>query len=418
MVAKVFAMTSRNALKNPPTHPERRSLGEALNGFDNALNFIRLVLASSVIVSHAFPLTGIADPSGGYLEGLGGFAVNGFFIVSGYLIAASRVRMGLASYLWRRSLRIFPAFWTMLLLTGFVFAPLVTVLTAESWTAEAGWAFVWKNALLRMNLWGVPGTLTQVPYPDVWNGSAWTLFYEFVAYLMVGGLLTLGWVQRRAMPAFAALFASIVIVQALAHGPLDVSNTLLLEALRLGGYFVVGSLFYFARDHVPVSIWLGFTSAILLGLLVFLHQDWWFGQIPFAYLILWMGSTLTTRIGSRNDISYGIYIYAFPMQQFANLLVGVSWGWVGHSLLAFALTVPLAVASWFCIEKPAMTLRRFVSSAGGRADLGGGATVGHAVPRLIRRHCSARTGELSGRAAPSESSPGVLSPGVGRLVVL
>lgn len=337
-----------------------RSLGDALNGHDNALNFIRLVLASSVIVSHSFPLTGIADPTGGYLTGLGGFAVNGFFIVSGYLIAASKMRMGLAPYLWRRALRILPAFWSMLLMTGFVFAPLATLLTAERWNADAGWLFVWKNALLRMNLWGVPGTLTSVAYPNVWNGSAWTLFYEFGAYLMVGGLLALSWVRRRAILVFATLFVAIVVIQPLAYGPLDVTTNLYLNALRLGGYFVVGSLFYFVRDHIRISAWLALASAVMLGLLVVTHCDWWFGQIPFAYLVLWLGATLRTRIGATNDISYGIYIYAFPMQQFAYLFVGATWGWVGHSLLALAMTVPLAAASWFLVEKPVMTLRGLV----------------------------------------------------------
>ena len=143
-----------------------KTLGQALGSHDNALNFVRLCLASAVIVSHTIPLGGY-DP-GWYsrLEGWGGWAVNGFFVISGYLIAGSRMRVGILPYLWRRALRILPAFWVNLVLIAFLFAPLSTLLTGQPYTLVDGWHFIAANWTLQINQWSVGATLATVPYPD------------------------------------------------------------------------------------------------------------------------------------------------------------------------------------------------------------------------------------------------------------
>lgn len=347
----------------PATSPTSRvSLGTALNGHDNALNCVRLVLACSVVIAHSFPLTGVEDPTGGLLTGLGELAVDGFFILSGYLIAASRLRLNVGAYLWRRILRIMPAFWVMLLMTGFVFAPLSTLFDGGSWSPGAGLAFVVANFFLKMNDYGVAGTLANVPFPEVWNGSAWSLFFEFGAYLLLGALFLVPWVRRHALPVCAGLLALIVVVQPLAHGPLEVTTNMYLLALRLGAFFLTGTVLYLVRDRIPVHAGIALACGAVLVVLYVTGFSTWFGQLPLVYVLLYAGATLKTRIGARNDLSYGMYIYAFPMQQFAYLMAGASWGWLGHSVLALALTVPLAAASWFWLEKPAMRLKSLVRS--------------------------------------------------------
>ena len=104
-------------------------LGDALRGHNNSLGFIRLVLASLVIVDHAFPLGGFGvEPVAGWTIGqtsLGGIAVAGFFAISGYLITKSGLAADILQFLWRRFLRIFPAYWAVLLVTALVIAPIV-----------------------------------------------------------------------------------------------------------------------------------------------------------------------------------------------------------------------------------------------------------------------------------------------------
>ena len=79
-----------------------------------------------------------------------------------------------------------------------------------------------------------------------------------------------------------------------------------------------------------------------------------------AYLCLYLGLELArfSRLVLRHDLSYGVYIYAFPIQQ-ALLLSGLgSLGWAAFTCLSIACTLPLAAASWFFVERPAQRFRR------------------------------------------------------------
>jgi len=119
---------------------QRRDLHSGLRGSDNAFGVLRLVLATSVIFSHAFYLGGWDyDPTIDWTKGqesIGGLAVIGFFVISGYLITKSGMRIDILQFMWHRSLRIFPAFWAVLIVTATVVGP--ELLWADVW-ATAAW---------------------------------------------------------------------------------------------------------------------------------------------------------------------------------------------------------------------------------------------------------------------------------------
>lgn len=325
------------------------TLKAGLAGADNALNFLRLCLASSVIVGHSWGLSGWgAHP----LAGLGGWAVQGFFIISGYLIAGSRLRLRLVPFFWRRTLRIMPAFWACLLITGFVLAPLSTLLSGETYQLGDGWQYVTTNFWLQINQWNVGSTLSSVPFAGVWNGSLWSLWYEFGAYLAAGVLLTIPLVRRHRPWVLGSLLVLLMVLGAAAAGPLQIDTVLYVQTIRLGSYFLAGMLLHSLRDQIPVNRWWALASLLILVGLFWSGLADHFGPLPMAYLIFWLGATLPTRIGAVNDISYGIYIYAFPMQQFTVLLGFGHGNVVLHSIGAFLLALPLAAASWFWLEKP------------------------------------------------------------------
>lgn len=163
------------------------SIRESLSTRDNALNLVRLLLAVAVIIGHAWILGGFGE---GPFPGLAGWAVNAFFAISGYLITGSRLRSGILKFLMNRVLRIFPAFWVVLVVTASVIAPLVSVVAGESWLFGSATSYVVLNAGLYIFQWGIVDTLSTVPHPGAWNGSLWTLFYEFSAYLCAGALLS------------------------------------------------------------------------------------------------------------------------------------------------------------------------------------------------------------------------------------
>lgn len=325
----------------------------ALDPRHNSLNALRLVLAATVLVYHAWPLGGFGPgPSLGEWP-IGYWAVSGFFAISGWLVTGSRMSTPLGSYLLRRVLRVYPGFAVCLLITAFAFAPLSSVLAGGEYRLSDGVRHVIANAALLMTDYSIGDTLSRLPYPGVWNGSLWSLVVEFGCYLLIGCLVSV-LARRWLLPVTASLLGAITLAQVVAdllgYRPPFVLDTL----AGMSAFFLAGAVGYLVRDRVPMRAgWaLGAGVAWIAVLTLPLHPA--LAALPVAYLFSWLGATLPLqRIGRRNDLSYGIYIYAFPIQQLL-----VSTGWEPPNPAVFAVvgilaTIPFAAASWFLVERPA-----------------------------------------------------------------
>ena len=333
---------------------------------DNSLNLFRLMLAALVLFAHSFYTTG--NGTGPHLQGenIGGWAVAGFFVVSGFLITRSRLRTSAGDYLLHRVMRIYPAFLACLVVTAVVFAPIAVLIQYGS---LAGYAttpvtpaqFVWSNITLYMNEYGIGRSLSSVPYPTAWNGSLWTLFYEFLCYILVWILGALVWFRRNAI---LAVVSFLLLTAAHAFEPLVVRFGLdpsFLLFLKLAPFFLGGACVYFLIERHGVNSWLGVSSLIVAAVLSAFIPGWG-GQIaaPFlAYGILWLSTVVPQPAWvSRNDVSYGFYIYAWPVQQLLALLgVGIGAGVLGmvlYNVAAVVVTFGLAWLSWVLIERRAM----------------------------------------------------------------
>ncbi|MGH1524304.1 acyltransferase family protein [Leifsonia sp. L25] len=339
------------------------SAGLTLSGvFDpklNALNTIRLVLAVSVIVWHSFPLTGAARPAAPVTQLLGDGGVDGFFAISGFLIVSSWMRRPQWwPYLKARFLRILPAFWVCLIVTAAVIAPVGIGLAGQSLPdgyALDALAYVGKNAALVINEYGIGGTPTGVPYPVVWNGSLWTLGWEFLCYLAVLGLGVTKLLKFRA--TIPALFVGCLVVTVLADTNLT-HNYYLVNGSRFGLMFAAGALIYQLRHRLPTRAVDLVLCAAIVGGASLLPDYRVAAALPLAYLLIASGAVLRVRaLRLRNDISYGTYIYAFPLQQVLASAGLYSLGVPLFAALAIPLTFLVATASWFAVEKPAMRLR-------------------------------------------------------------
>lgn len=189
--------------------------GSQLDPRNNSLNLIRLVLAFAVLIHHSWPLAGVAGEPMFAGDTLGGWAVAGFFGVSGYLITSSRLSNSLGPYLVNRIARIMPAFWVCLLSMAFVFAPI------GYWAAKGNLGgfltaphspvnYLISNALLDMRFHDVASTPLNVPYEGAWNGSLWSLYYEFLCYLIIAALGCFAFIRRSRWPLTVAFAASVV----------------------------------------------------------------------------------------------------------------------------------------------------------------------------------------------------------------
>jgi peptidoglycan/LPS O-acetylase OafA/YrhL len=384
--------------------PRFRTVGNSFSGRANSIGFFRWLLAFSVIFSHAGPVAGfygqedlgiqISDE-----QSLGGVAVAGFFFFSGFLITRSRARTGMVRYFWRRVLRIMPAFWCALLLTAFVLGPIAWVKEQGSLSGYFGaerdnpLTYVWQNMFLVLDQRNIAGMGTSVPYADIggfdWNGSAWTLQYEFKAYILVGVLGLVGFAASRWVSTVAAvgilvyngLLWSGNIVPATWGNPLarlfgDNAVTDALDPMAPFGHpflsdafnpmliapFAFGMLFAVWGRYIPVSDVLAVVG-IVAAYLAYDFGGWnvW-GQYGLLYFLMW-AAIRWTRLQhweKYGDFSYGVYIFAWPLMMFACYFGLEQAGMLAYFAVIVVVTHVIAFASWHLIEKPAMSLKDWV----------------------------------------------------------
>ncbi len=334
-------------------------LGHVFDRRANGLNTLRLLLATSVVVWHSFPLTGRAVDWGPARQLLAESGVDGFFAISGFLITMSWARHpDVATYCKARFLRIMPAYWVCLVATAFVLVPVGIALAGQG-SAGLGdrIGYVWHNAALWMGDFRVGSSPEGVPYTDAWNGSLWTLFWEAICYLGVLVVGALG-LLRRPQPTAVVLFVAMLAMHgATVYGPVDHFAAVAMG--RFGLMFCAGALVWAFADVLPVRGALVAAAGMAVLVTSFLPDYRTVAALPLAYTLVGAGALLKARAWHpANDLSYGMYIYAFPSQQLL-----ASAGLAAAPVLLFmvlstVVTLPLAAASWFAVERPALRLKR------------------------------------------------------------
>ena len=380
-----------------------RSLGEALLSRSNSLNLLRLILASVVVFSHSITIGGYGNEFVLHWTTPGSIAVFCFFGISGYLIAGSAGANRFGRYLWHRALRILPAFWVCLVVVAFGISWLGWRHSGHHCgylcylrTPNGPLSYVVHNSALRITQLSIPGTLRGAPFAFGWNGSIWTLFYEFLCYLVIGVLAMFGALRRRAsiiIVAAAVWLLEIVVtsVPRLNSQFNGFHHWELTNLLRFIPVFLVGSILYLYRERVPDSGWIALGSIAIMLLTYLIPVG---GGIPavtltrsdlsavlLVYPMLWLGAHLPGRsIGAKNDYSYGLYIYAFPVAQILAVWGVYRWGYIPFTAMTFLFVAPLAIGSWWLVEKRCLRLKDLGlrTSPTGSEAAGGGAP-DHAV---------------------------------------
>ena len=337
----------------------------------NAFGFLRLLLAGAVIVSNSWTLGGYgAEPltrlRGG--ESLGFLAVTGFFGLSGALVTLSAERLPSANFLWHRARRILPGYWACLLLTAFLFGailcwlddlPLSAMTTPPQNSARS---FVINNFPLQVNQYGVGYTLQKVPYDQALNGSLWSLPYEFFCYLIIlGGVRSwqLAGRSRGLLLAFLAVSLACAVLVRDSEAKFLTWNLPLLGALDprlfffLWVVFLSGGILILLREHMPCSPLLVGLSIVLFCALLWLGLLQPYGGLLVPYVVLGLGRyapAFLRRVGQRTDLSYGIYLYGFPLGQVLVASDRFHTPWT-LALATLLLSLPAAALSWFGVER-------------------------------------------------------------------
>ena len=335
---------------------------------DNNFDAIRLAAALAVVIGHGWPLNGVAHPPA--IGGIPVFtlAVYVFFSLSGYLVGTSWVRDSRpVPFLVRRVSRIFPALIVVVVLSVFVIGPLVTTVgLTEYFASPTTWRYLSNVTLLAS--YDLPGVFAEHPRPVV-NGALWTLGPEFLCYL---GVLAVGLLARLARrrvpgPAVAAAFGVLaVVIAGLALTPapaLDEPR----PALQAMVFFAVGAMLAHAGVRriplLPAAILL---VAWIAGVLLLpeLRLVWaWFALTGIVLAVGTRSWPVVRRAGRFGDISYGTYLWGFPIQQLVVLLAPDVP--LAVSILAAVVgTLAIAAVSWHLVEKPSLALGRRIAARG------------------------------------------------------
>lgn len=338
----------------------RMTLAAFFNIRANSLNSLRLLFATLVIVSHSWPVAGFGgDPQFGDFK-LGEFAVAAFFAISGYLITGSRLSNRALPYFRARILRIFPGYWVCLLVTACVAAP-IAGLSRGGWDLADAAGYVYNNVFLVVRQWTIGGTLDGAPWPGAWNGPLWTLMYEFACYFLIAALFAVSRLRRGWV--VLAVFAAFTVAGVMERLGLLPNNINLKNLFVLGTYFFAGAAVFMYRDRIPASSMLASAAAALTVTATAFHWGTTIAPLGIAYLCIWTSAQfprlLVERIGDGSiDISYGMYVYGWVMQQLVIVAGLHNYGVLMLIAVSVIGTIPLAAISWFTVEKQALRFKR------------------------------------------------------------
>lgn len=352
--------------------PTERRTSLRHNNFDG----LRLLGALLVVVGHAYVLSGRPEDVPRVLgEPVHHLGVVIFFSLSGYLVTSSWLRFGrVRPYLGARLLRLLPALVVVVLLTTFVLGPLLTTLSVGEYLTTPGtWTYL-QNVVL-LGRFDLPGVLVDVPVAGDVNGSLWTLAPEFGCYLLVPVLVPALVARRRVRVAVCLLLAAALAWLVLPRTPLatvSVWGGLLGDTATVARYFFVGAVLAVLGRHRPdrrlLSARLGLAALLALGLVAALLPA---VQGPAAlvllpYAVVSLGVAVTPVVSSAGrfgDLSYGLYLWAFPVQQTLLHAVGRLPLWL-DVLAVTGAAGALALVSWHLVEAPALRLKSRLRRAG------------------------------------------------------
>jgi peptidoglycan/LPS O-acetylase OafA/YrhL len=326
----------------------------------NNFDFVRLLAAMSVLVSHQFALHAMPEPLVFQYQTLGGYAVMVFFAISGYLIAASwQADPNLKRFAARRLLRIWPGLLCTVILCGLVLGPLVTQVPLRTYFTDPTTLRFFGTGLFKVSPF-LPGVFPNSPLAYIPNGVLWTIpielrCYGYLAILGLLGIFRVRWLMLVLLLGVSIWYYGIHDAEKVFKD----THTHMFE-LEYATFFFAGSCIYLFRDYCLIGMrkLMGIVITIGLGALAYVSGHELIAAFVLTpYLALACGTEsfpVLRRFGRFGDLSYGVYIYAFPVQQ-TTIWLTPKLTIYQHFAIAIPVTLVMAWLSWHLIEKVALS---------------------------------------------------------------
>jgi len=357
IVAELHGSVRNSDGTSPPSRPD-------LANFD----YIRLVAASAVIFSHSFLLADGHERNEPFVRMLGEknilglYGVFTFFIISGFLITQSAcTSRSVGAFAWSRILRIYPALICCAAFCGVVLGSIFTVVPLmDYWMRLLPLDYTASTSLLPGSKgWSIP---TVIFYPgggllaEGMNGSLWTIPQELTCYVIVGLLFLVRRLRWHVAAAICALFLPLMLL------PFPIVPKMLSDFLFVAPSFAYGALIYLLWRRRTLPLWPLFICAgIAVGAL-------WAGKVlqffPLfaAYPLIRLATAQHFRLPSLRkfgDVSYGMYLYGWPIEQIARALLGEATSWWAIFAIALPVSAALGFVSWHLLEKRALQFKKW-----------------------------------------------------------
>lgn len=341
------------------------SIDQQLKSRNNNFDAMRLIAAALVVYSHCYHIYGLHMDPWTRLTGFksfGGLGVAVFFVMSGFLVARSyEMDPSVGRFVRKRAMRILPALVACAGVTVFLIGPIVTTLPLGEYLAQTATYLHFVRVPLMVNPpLTLPGVFDGSPFLPVVNGSLWTLQYEVAMYV---GVALLGWLGAR------GVFWPLALLVLALLGDWHLGDAVWLRRIgsttpqlfHLAILFFSGVFMWAAREKVVFRLrWFALLAALFVGSMTTPYFPLVFvATIPYLTLYLAFAKfPVLPKLSSIGDFSYGMYIYAFPVQQ--SIIQFLPPSRISMSVfffLSLVATLSLAMASWYLVERPCLAWR-------------------------------------------------------------
>lgn len=327
----------------------------------NNFDFLRFFFAFIVVVGHLIELSKV--PSIQFLQPYFNayVSVTGFFCISGFLITRSYLNTSsLRRFFTKRAGRLLPAYIFVVLACALLLQFLSVLPAKDYFSNPQFFKYLFANlSFLNFIEPCLPGIFIREGYHCAVNGALWTLKIEVSFYLFVPIFLYYVEKTKRKLPVLLIVYLLAILYRNGLNHLADTTGNAnyLFISRQLPGfmsYFVSGiALHYFYEILIKHK-----SSVFLIGLVLFSIDKFIpyeiFAPLGLSFMIFSFAysSKKFNNFGKYGDISYGIYIFHFPIIQIAvnmNLFEKYNPILVGFLTIAFILAV--GFASWHLLEK-------------------------------------------------------------------
>ena len=329
----------------------------------NNFNILRFVAAFFVIVGHMYYIMG-SVPFVVYGQAVSTIGVKILFLLSGYFITLSYLsdngRHHIIKYAIKRTFRIFPALIFVVIACMLAGALVSTLPLGEYFGSTQFWKYL--DNIRMYPRYALPGVFTDNPYPSAVNGSLWTMPVELFMYVCVPLFCLFHRCLCRIPGGGIGILFGLITLLSLVLPFMGIKRAVLYgtdwcAALAILPYYLAGCAYAHFRRYR--HLW----NLQLAAFLMFLLGCTSLGQpaneilflLIFSYFIFSFGCSEKPFFAScfkKYDLSYGMYLWGFPVQQMLVHCFPGTMSYAGYLVLTVAIVMTMSFISFVFVEKP------------------------------------------------------------------